>query len=265
MKSKLIFTTLVVLGVAFYSCEVQKQPVGSPESPPNFPAIPAPNLSLIPGSVLQMYSSDAGFLTMNYCFQNHLPDTAEVEFPKYIFESFRNGLLWIYLYAQQHQQRPVTKIHHFQNPSVHSILITVKSDTPWLENWRKGIEQSGNPTVDSLVQRYNLKVEKVYDPTHSSISYVTISSPSPLNTRALSRKFIPVEGVINASVNWVVGDGTRIEAEVSLQKENSGITYHLSIGWGDCPAGCIYHHYWNYFISSTGLVVFTGESGDPLQ
>jgi hypothetical protein len=38
----------------------------------------------------------------------------------------------------------------------------------------------------------------------------------------------------------------------------------LTVGWGDCPAGCISRHTWIYDVSADGLVQLRSESGEPV-
>ena len=35
----------------------------------------------------------------------------------------------------------------------------------------------------------------------------------------------------------------------------------VRIGWGDCPAGCIYEHGWTYEVASSGVVGLVGQTG----
>ena len=59
--------------------------------------------------------------------------------------------------------------------------------------------------------------------------------------------------VIGASRWWTAeplpGGGYRIE---------------LTIGWGDCPAGCIERHVWTFDVDATGGLNLVGETGDPV-
>ncbi len=41
-----------------------------------------------------------------------------------------------------------------------------------------------------------------------------------------------------------------------------GIT--VSVGWGDCPAGCISNHVWRWSVGADGTTTLAGESGPPL-
>ncbi len=60
-------------------------------------------------------------------------------------------------------------------------------------------------------------------------------------------------GLIGASKHWIsephAGGGYRIE---------------LTIGWGDCPAGCIERHVWTFDVDATGGVSLVSETGDPV-
>jgi hypothetical protein len=62
-----------------------------------------------------------------------------------------------------------------------------------------------------------------------------------------------VQGVIGASKWWLatpIGDG--------------GYSIAITLGSGDCPAGCISKHTSTFTVTADGVVTKTGESGDPL-
>jgi hypothetical protein len=43
-----------------------------------------------------------------------------------------------------------------------------------------------------------------------------------------------------------------------------GYRVTITIGWGDCPSGCINEHVWDFEVSAAGQVTLLGESGDPI-
>jgi hypothetical protein len=43
-----------------------------------------------------------------------------------------------------------------------------------------------------------------------------------------------------------------------------GFDVTFEVGWGDCPAGCIDRHRWNYSVSRDGAVTLVSESGSPV-
>jgi hypothetical protein len=95
-------------------------------------------------------------------------------------------------------------------------------------------------------------------PTPTSIA-APVTSPAdaaalvvvtnPLFAGAVERK----PDMIGGSTFWTAtplrGGGYRIE---------------LTVGWGDCPAGCIEKHVWTFDVDANGGVKLVGETGDPV-
>jgi len=44
----------------------------------------------------------------------------------------------------------------------------------------------------------------------------------------------------------------------------TGYAIRITIGWGDCPAGCINRHVWSYTVTPDGNATLDSETGDPL-
>lgn len=44
----------------------------------------------------------------------------------------------------------------------------------------------------------------------------------------------------------------------------TGYAIRITIGWGDCPAGCIYRHVWHFSVTPDGNATLDSETGDPL-
>jgi hypothetical protein len=45
---------------------------------------------------------------------------------------------------------------------------------------------------------------------------------------------------------------------------SGGYRIELTIGWGDCPSGCIDRHVWTFDVDATGGVTLVSESGDEV-
>jgi hypothetical protein len=61
------------------------------------------------------------------------------------------------------------------------------------------------------------------------------------------------EGVAGQSSWYVASEAT------------SGYTVAVTIGSGDCLAGCINQHTWNYSVSATGKISLDSEQGDDIE
>jgi hypothetical protein len=58
-----------------------------------------------------------------------------------------------------------------------------------------------------------------------------------------------------------IGQSTWFEAF-----DNGGsYSVNITVGAGDCEAGCIEHHTWQYSVDGSGTVALTGETGDDVQ
>jgi hypothetical protein len=44
----------------------------------------------------------------------------------------------------------------------------------------------------------------------------------------------------------------------------AGFQIRVTIGWGDCPAGCISKHHWTFDVAPDGSLTLVSESGDPI-
>jgi hypothetical protein len=45
---------------------------------------------------------------------------------------------------------------------------------------------------------------------------------------------------------------------------SGGYRIELTVGWGDCPAGCIERHVWTFDVDPAGSVTLVSESGDDV-
>lgn len=46
--------------------------------------------------------------------------------------------------------------------------------------------------------------------------------------------------------------------------QGGGFRIKITVGWGDCPAGCINRHVWIYQVAAVGDVTLESEAGDPM-
>lgn len=60
-------------------------------------------------------------------------------------------------------------------------------------------------------------------------------------------------GVIGASKWWT-----------ATPLAGGGFEIEITMGWGDCPAGCIERHVWTFEVDESGAVELIEETGDPV-
>jgi hypothetical protein len=98
-------------------------------------------------------------------------------------------------------------------------------------------------------------------------------TPTPVPTAVAA----PVSSPEDAAARVIATD-PRFAGATMLQPDSIGLTkwwewlaldqggyeIKITIGWGDCPAGCINHHTWTLDVAEDGTVNPIGETGDPV-
>jgi hypothetical protein len=137
--------------------------------------------------------------------------------------------------------------------------LALKMDTTleWVKTYIQDSLISGNDKFDSITSLYNLRLKEVW--YLQSATYVFIESPVIINFQALVGSFESIVGIEYAEpYNTLVGDGDDIQ--VSFNHDTANIVF--SVGWGDCPAGCMDRHYWQFLVFNC-TSKFERSYGDP--
>jgi hypothetical protein len=214
--------------------------------------------SMVPEELRTAYRTDAARLTLRGLIERDDPALNEIELPPGEVERYYAALIRVYNLRHRARDAVVETytIHTSPRPSVH-YLDLVLAPPSWAKAWRLGERLTGDPAVDSLVVRYDLRVEFYYDGA-SFGHLVTVFSPRAINIAALAKRFGVIDGVRYANSQQVIGDGNDIVAERRV-----GLELEYSVGYGDCLAGCIYRHWWMFQVNDDGSVLFRGSGGDP--
>lgn len=186
----------------------------------------------------------------------------DVRIPDELHGSLLNALGHIYRTVGLPARDSVVEvyaIHTFPGPTLDEVtLIGLDTSCAWAARLAAEIVPTGHPVVDSLMQAYALSVRQVFGIGASR--YVLLRSSLPLQIAELARRFNGIECLTGAEPNGVTGDGNDIRAEA--EGEAWKITF--SLGWGDCPAGCISRHVWTFRVRPDGQVEFLGSGGTPI-
>ena len=135
-------------------------------------------------------------------------------------------------------------IHAF--PDYIPTELLVKTASPWSAAWRRGEIITGEHFIDSLAGEFELVTV-----SYSFADWFLLTFAHPLQMENLGAVYKKQSDVIYAEPNASVGDGNRIE----FFDKNGIMHFSFSLGWDDCPAGCLFRFYWYIVVtrSVTGL------------
>ncbi|TAK00733.1 MAG: hypothetical protein EPO36_07640 [Chloroflexota bacterium] len=98
-------------------------------------------------------------------------------------------------------------------------------------------------------------------PTTPGPTPIAATVASPADAAALVIATDPrFDGAVALTAD-VIGASKWWEAEALA---DGAYRVSLTVGWGDCPAGCINRHVWTFEVTADGQVTLLEESGDPV-
>lgn len=261
LKSLLPAAVLFLLASFTVGCDVLSNDSSDYSYPP-IVEIPAPTEASLSDSLRALYRTDAGRLSLRRVQEEDGETAQQVQLPDSLVESLYNALLHVHEGEDLDGRDTVVdtfRIHTFPSRSVHEVSVTPEEPPPsWIDAWKAEQRFTGNEAVNLLLREYDLQVLEYNVSEYSE--YARLRSETPLNTLALSDQFDRIDGVKYADPGGAFGDGDDIEATLG----DNYIELRYSVGFGDCPSGCISRHYWTFRVFEGGRVAFRGESGDPL-
>lgn len=245
-------TLVLAVLLAAGGCDTPAQPGRGP-SP-----IEPPGEASVPAVERERYRIDAARLALRWASRDRSLAELPVEIPDKPRESLYAALLHVHAAADLPARDTVADLHDvhaFPRPVLREMLVSVEADADWIEAWDRGERLTGYAAVDALVERWQLEPVRFY--RWSVGRAAVLRSSRPLNVAALGSRFEEIRGVRHADPNHVGGDGHDIEAELAAD----GWRLDYSVGWGDCPAGCIHRHHWVFRISVEGAVQLLESRG----
>jgi len=221
----------------------------------------AKDLKPLSDSTEALYHDDAAFVEFGQIIKDSVKKYEQVELNEDTIKSYYNDLLYIYNNSYKISNsffEYATSLHSLGDQTLYHISVSVDTNKNWANNWVEGIKNTGIIKIDSIINDYNLEVNFVFK--SDSIYWFQIKSSKPINYISLMEKFKNTNEFINIEPTVFIGTGSNI----SLSKENQIRYYKYYYGWGDCPSGCINHHYWIVALKDN-QVELTDEGGEPLS
>ena len=217
-----------------------------------------------PDSIIQYYKEDADRITVKRFYQLNYTYKDSIKIPTSYSDTILRALVAVYNATALPARNAVIStynIHTFYNPSLKNINVFADSTMPWMQQLKQNNIPTGNSQIDNLLANYSLTVQNYFN-WFGIFSYhqVTFVSPKNLNLGPLVNTFTTIPNVAYAELPSVMGDGSTITATVTPNYVD--LTYKLA--WGDCPAGCIYSHFWVFRVYYDCKVESLSDFGYPI-
>jgi hypothetical protein len=242
LKTRLYFTIFFILLIS--SCEKNDSP-----SYVQFTA-------KLTAFIVNNYTNDAKHLYLNEILKdvhhfnrnNPILDTNEIKQVLKIIQAVYNTNV-----PQKDTVFNIYKIHNFNCKSLNSINLIVQPGQPAINNLINAIFPTGNKNLDNLLYNYHFDSVRTYT-GNPNATLVTLFTKNEYNLLPIESKFNELSIGFAEINDGCIGDGNTIEL---IRSQNSAQII-FSVGTGDCPAGCIYHKYWEFnVVDSTASFIKT--------
>jgi len=213
--------------------------------------------SRVPAELRAAYLEDANRMALRDLLANGF---AEVLIPQDAVQPYYDALVLVYNATALPARDTVVDVYriHAMGPATRSLLLQLLGNEPWVQHLARREIPTGDPTVDTLLTRYSLSVGSAYTMQNGDV-LLTLAPPEPLNIQALAGLFHGITGVRFAEPNNLVGDGNDMSGLI----HGSRVLLDYSVGYGDCPAGCIARRFYHFAVHDDGTVEYLGASGSP--
>ncbi len=213
--------------------------------------------SRVPAELRAAYLEDANRLALRDLLANGF---SEVPIPQDAVQPYYNALVLVYNATALPARDTVVNVYgiHARGPATRSLLLQLLGTETWVERLARREIPTGEPAVDTLLARYSLSVGTVYT-LHDGDVLITLGPPEPLNITALAGLFRGISGVRFAEPNNLIGAGNDIGGLI----DGSRVLLDYSVGYGDCPSGCIARRFYHFAVRDDGTVEYLGASGSP--
>lgn len=137
-------------------------------------------------------------------------------------------------------------IHRFSCYALNSIRIKVNPEDSAIMNLGSGNFNTGNADLDTLLKRFKFdSIRTAYN--YPSTPWITLYTDKKYNMLPVTDEFANLSPILLADFNKTcIGDGN----DITLNRTTHKASITFSIGKGDCPAGCLFHRYWQFEVKN---------------
>lgn len=139
----------------------------------------------------------------------------------------------------------IYNIHTFPDLGMRSISLNVNPEAEEITRMING-EPTGNESLDNLLTTFSF-TEITPSLFYPEFNWITIVSDSCWNLFPIIEELSSFEFIELAELGGgAVGDGN----DLLLYRTGTSLQFDFSIGWGDCPSGCINRRHWIFNVTS---------------
>jgi len=217
-----------------------------------------------PDSITDNYEIGAGILTLRKFYEYDIPYKDSIIIPTTHVDTFLNAMLAVWNATELPARDTVVDMLNISaafNYDVRAFNIKCDSSAVWAENVINGIQPSGNDTIDSLMNKYQL--EYFLHLNSVEFYYIYLKSNVNYNMPQLLTLFESIPDVISGFANSGQYAGY-VSKDIKAEIFPEYVDLEYSWGWGDCPSGCFYWRYWDFRVYYDCSVEYLGSHGYPL-
>jgi hypothetical protein len=236
---------MLALLLAFAACKSRKD------------AQKTPTIRSIPDSVAAAYREDAARLTVRELYRTSQSGEDAAELPKDRVDYYYDLLSRVYWMCMDSASIPdLTGIHTLKRPDLRQVRVVLDKDSPFQENWSKGILLTSNLYLNQLISRHELMIKNYRETPMGPI--LTLESPNYMNTPELAFLIKNFETVRSAEPEGVSGDGNDITWGTDSK---NAMSLKYSIGAINCASDCIQRKYWIFHVLPDSSIRYMGTRG----
>ncbi len=254
MRRLLLSFTIISLISVFYKCA--NNPTAKSSSEDTIVQISNTDDSNLSDSLKNLYYKDAAKLAVTEMNQDSILKST-ILIPDSMLSKYYNALILIYNASIIKQVENVKMIHDYHAGCINQFYISFDTSSSWTGNWLNGIVETGINEIDDIFQFYEVKIYSIHLGDH--YNSVILETGKFVNNKVFPTLFTNIDSINQVGIQDLVGSGNIL----SSAKKEDVLILTYSIGWGDCPCGCIYRHYWEFAIRGNE-VRFVREYGDDL-
>ncbi|NLA23364.1 MAG: T9SS type A sorting domain-containing protein, partial [Bacteroidales bacterium] len=217
-----------------------------------------------PADIEEQYKVDASVITLRKFYENNLSYKDSIEIPNEHLDTVLNALLAVWNATSLPARDTVVDLLEISTAHDYAVKyfnVRVNQSAIWAQKLYEGYTETGNDTVDNILNTYNLSIYNSFP--WGTDFYFQFTSQDNYNMPELSKLFDSISGVkyVLAACGY---DNPRMYKNIEAYILPNYVFLKYSYGWGDCTSGCIDWRYWEFKVYYDCSVEYWGSYGSEL-